>query len=210
MRRKWWSLEDLLIVTCNRNTTQPHDKVFSLLGLTLDSVLADVPIDYDQSYNATYQKAMSHVLRSNMGFLVHAMHRRKAEGVPSWCVDFLTPDWPSYVRACGWHRSSKGRSGVSGREPQLTVLHNPVKGTIEVFGTIIGRINHVYTSMCWPPNLTDSEKTRYSENYRAEHPDAEQRKFLHLQYDYLTEDVRTFGRVVQRVLRKHFNQGEVL
>ncbi|KAL9046329.1 MAG: hypothetical protein Q9214_000809 [Letrouitia sp. 1 TL-2023] len=210
MRRKWWSLEDLLTATCNRNTTQPHDKVFSLLGLTLDSVLAEVPIDYDQPYNATYQKAMSHVLRSNMGFLVHAMHLRKADGVPSWCVDFLTPDWPNYVRACGWHHSSKGRIGVSGWKPKLKVLHDPVRGTIEVLGTIIGCINHVNTSKCGPPNLTDSEKTRYSENYRADHPDAEQRKFLHRQHDYLINDVRTFGQVVKRALSKRYSQDEVL
>ncbi|KAL9607137.1 MAG: hypothetical protein Q9167_007922, partial [Letrouitia subvulpina] len=210
MRRKWWSLEDLLTATCNRNTTQPHDKVFSLLGLTLDSVLAEVPIDYDQPYNTTYQMAMSHVLRSNMGFLVHAMHRRKADGVPSWCVDFLTPDWPSYVRACGWHRSYEGHFGAPGREPQSTVLHDPVQGTIEVWGTIIGYINHVYTSKCGPPNLTDSEKTRYSENYRTEHPDAEQRKFLHRQYDFLVDDVRTFGQLVKKALERRFDKDVVL
>lgn len=145
-----------------------------------------------------------------MEFLVHAMHRRKADGVPSWCVDFLRPDWSSYARACGWYRSSGRRTRASGREPQSRVSHDPVQGTIEVLGTVIGCINHVHSSQCGPSTLTDLEKTRYLENYRAEHPDVEQRQFLHHQYEYLIDDVKAFGYAAQRALRKSFSQDEVL
>lgn len=41
------SLSQLAIANCNRNTTQPHYKIFPLLGLTLDSVLDEVPINYN-------------------------------------------------------------------------------------------------------------------------------------------------------------------
>ncbi|KAI4179076.1 MAG: hypothetical protein L6R41_008048 [Letrouitia leprolyta] len=82
-RQLYWSLEHLLAATCNRNTTQPHDKIFSLLGLTPGSVLEEVPINYDRPCTESYQKAMLHVLRRNMKFLVNAMHRPKADNIPS-------------------------------------------------------------------------------------------------------------------------------
>ncbi|KAL8836809.1 MAG: hypothetical protein Q9170_002770 [Blastenia crenularia] len=209
-RKQWWSLEDLLTATCNRNTTQPHDKIFSLLGLTLSSVSDEVPIDYDQPVTETYQKAMLHVLRLNMGFLVNAMHRPKAKGIPSWCVDFLTPDWSGYARACGWYRSFGNGSEDSKRRPHLTILHNLSQGTIKVLGNPIGYIDYVHFSKCAPPNLTDVDKSTYSKNYEAEHPNAEQRKFLHRQYNRLVDDIKAFCINVQTSLENQFSTDEVL
>lgn len=209
MRKQWWNLEDLLTATCNRKTTQPHDKVFSLLGLTLNGVLDEVPIDYDQPHTVTFQKAMVHVLRSNMSFLVHAMHFQRNDSVPSWCVDFLTLDWPSHARACMFHSSSKELSTTPGRKIRSSVLHNPVNGTIEVIATILGRLDYVNISKCAPPNLQDSEKDRYRQDYTAEHPTINQREFRYRQYECLVHDVQDFRKAAQRALGSQFSQHEV-
>ncbi|KAL8845985.1 MAG: hypothetical protein Q9221_008889 [Calogaya cf. arnoldii] len=206
MRKQWWNLEDLLTATCNRKTTQPHDKVFSLLGLTLDRVLTEVPIDYDQPHTVAFQKAMVHVLRSNMNFLVHATHPHKSSTSPTWCVDFLTADWPSYARDRLLYRSIEE---IPSRKFPSSVVHDPVKGTIEVYGTLLGRINYVNTSKCAPASLAESEKIRYRQDYTAERPNVTQRTFRYLQHDYLRHDFQAFHNAARKTLKNHFSTEEV-
>lgn len=209
-RKQSWSLEHLLAATYSRNTTQPHDKVFSLLGLTPGYVMEEVPIDYDRPYTDSYQRAMLYILRRNMGFLINAMHRPKADDIPSWCVDFLTPDWSNYATTCGWYRSMGTGTEDPESHPQFMVLHSPSQSTIEVLGTFMGCIDYVHVSKCAPPNLTPSEKARYSGIYKTERPDAELQKFLHRQYDRLVEDFNNFYELAQASLVNCFSPDEVL
>ncbi|KAL8948148.1 MAG: hypothetical protein Q9222_005636 [Ikaeria aurantiellina] len=145
-----------------------------------------------------------------MDFLVNAMHRPKANGIPSWCVDFLTPDWSRYAWNCGWYLSVAKNTESNERKPPSTVSYDVSQGSIEVLATCLGCVDHVHASKCAPSNLSESEKTRYFENYRAEHPDAEQRKFQHRQFDRLVEDIKTFRDVGQTFLKNPFSTNEVL
>ena len=180
--------------------------------MTAEDVLDEVPIDYNQAHSAVYQNAMVHVLRSNMGFLVHAMHGRKADGIPTWCIDFLSTDWNSHARAYGWYPLTEllgGKFADLGRTPQATLSHNIDKGTIEVLGSIIGHINHVNQSMCAPFGLTESQKSQYVKRYKAQNPDVRQRKFLHRQYERLMDDMNTFDRAAHRSLDIYFDPNQV-
>ena len=156
------SLPFLLTATCDRKTSQPHDKVFALLGLTADSAVSEIEIDYSQPLSLTYQLAMHYILKSgeSMNFLIQAMNQKGSAGVPSWCVDFSVPNWNKYSGLCGWSPLPKYKGGASGKLPQSSILHNPKDGTLVVLGTLIGRINHLNVSECGSISLPPREKSR--------------------------------------------------
>ncbi|KAL8729389.1 MAG: hypothetical protein Q9166_004782 [cf. Caloplaca sp. 2 TL-2023] len=178
------TLGDLLRVTCDRETTQQHDKVFALLGLTTDEVLDDVKVDYTYPFSVTYQKAMVHVLRSesNMNFLVQAMNYRASRDVPSWCVDFSQPNWNRYSDACRWfnepwrQEGAQESNGASGKQLKATILHDPRQGTIRVSGAVVGCIKHFHNSGCDSNCVTKINKARRIEKPMRDLSKVEQRK----------------------------------
>ena len=60
------TLEELLLATRDRQTTNPRDKVFALLGLTQDVSLHDFILDYEQPCSSVFQKAMFYVLDKSL------------------------------------------------------------------------------------------------------------------------------------------------
>lgn len=156
-------LQQLLKATCNRETTQPHDKVFALLGLTDDRTSQALILDYNQPCEVTYQKAMVYVLESepSLDFLVQAMNRRRRP-VPSWCVDFSHPNWNRYTDKLQWFLVSDidGKSGASGTLAKSTISHNLGDGTLEVSISRLGQIRHVTVSRCGAAGLTKGNHDR--------------------------------------------------
>ena len=141
---------------------------------------------------------------------MYATHGQKAAGIPSWCVDFFTPDWPREARVCGWERSIGAYHEFLGQEPLPTNSHKLTRGTLEIPGIIIGRLNYVHSSKCAPPDLTEIEKTRYRECFRAERASSKQREFLQRHYDYLMDDANAFERAIISALSNHLSEAEML
>ncbi|KAL8651243.1 MAG: hypothetical protein Q9226_004785 [Calogaya cf. arnoldii] len=153
------TLDNLLRTSCDRNATLPHDKIYALLGLTMDNAAEEIDVDYNQPYSVVYQQAMIHVLRSasNLNFLVQSINSPKGSATPSWCVDFSISVWNEYSSLCGWPsmtdsaRGVKGDrrvKGASGKMSKSTVLHRPGQGTIQVQGTVVSRIKQTHVSTC--------------------------------------------------------------
>ena len=148
-------LEELLLATCDRQTTLPHDAVFALLGLTSQDVLQEVPIDYDQPFEVVFQKTMAYVLAtaSHLNFLIEAMDHHK-DSTPSWCVDFSQLNWNHFTNHPEGPSLFDGEDGhmrgpgASGRQLKSSILHNIEKGTLKISGNEIGRVLHCNISKC--------------------------------------------------------------
>lgn len=142
------TLEELLTTTCDRKTSQSHDKVYALLGLTEPNVTTDVEVDYSRPFSDAFQKAMCHVLKSsnNLNFLVQAMNPRRGIDVPSWCVDFSEPNWNRVTNRCEWLSLPDDDHGASGNVAKSSVTHDPQAGTLKVTASILGRIHYVQAS----------------------------------------------------------------
>ncbi|KAL8776536.1 MAG: hypothetical protein Q9213_008231 [Squamulea squamosa] len=197
-------LATLLDATCDRETSQPHDRIFALLGLAMDHVSDDVPVNYDQSYSITYQKAMVHVLKSspNLNFLVCAMNRRVGNVVPSWCVDFSQSNWNSYSTTCGWYAvpQAQDAGGASGKQPKSTILHKSQQGTLMVSGTVVGRITHVNNSDWGSTDLRNILESRRSEFNRREMLTREQSEMEEKTYGRILEAMMAFREAAQEAL----------
>ena len=207
--REHWArrLEDLLIATCDRNTTLPHDKIFALLGLTTEDASDEIRVDYEQSYSIAYQKAMVYILNSgsNLDFLVQAMNHRASRDVPSWCIDFSQPNWNSYYNTCGWPDRSQGQTdeGASGKQLKSTILHEARQGTIRISGTVVGRVHHVQVVKCSSTALTSRERM-------MDLPIVEQRTLQQQIFNLVLQEVIIFSKVARRLLKSRFNEAEVL
>ena len=143
------TLEDLLTATCDRKTSQPHDKVYALLGLTESDVTADIEVDYSRPFSDAFQKAMCHVLKSsnNLNFLVQAMNPRRCMSVPSWCVDFSEPNWNRVTNRCEWLSLPDDDHGASRKVAKpSSIAHDPQANTLRVSATILGGIQYVQTT----------------------------------------------------------------
>ena len=154
-------LEDLLVATCDRQTTLPHDKVFALLGLTQDASLHDFILDYSQPYSFAFQKAMFHVLdkSSNLNFLIQVTNNSDAK-TPTWCIDFRQPYWNRYTDSLRWNGLHFDKY-ASNNTVKSTLIHNLEKSSSTVYGSAIGRINITKVTHCSSLGLTtviESEK----------------------------------------------------
>lgn len=200
-------LDDLLIATCDRNTTLPHDKIFALLGLATKDASDEIRVDYEQSYSVAYQKAMVHILNSgsNLNFLVQAMNHRASRDVPSWCTDFSQSNWNSYYNTSGRRDWSHGKTeeGASGKQLKSTILHDARQGTIRISGTVIGRIHHVHTSKCSSTALTSRERM-------MDFPIAEQRILQQQIFNLVLQDVMILGKAAHMALKSRLNEAEIL
>ncbi|KAL8930408.1 MAG: hypothetical protein Q9208_000591 [Pyrenodesmia sp. 3 TL-2023] len=205
--RPWRSFKYLLVATSDRNTTQPHDKIYALLGLVTDNANEEIDIDYEQPYSMAYQKAMVHVLKSakDLEFLMFAMNRRISSEIPSWCVDFSIPEWNSQsylpIPLREWQR---GPLGASGRQTKATISHQPDRGTIQIMGTVVGRINQIHVSKCRTPGLTTwDQRTDLNELLRKDN-------MVNVIGSWVLWDISTFTPMVRTVVENRFGKKEAL
>ncbi|KAL8687043.1 MAG: hypothetical protein Q9218_006675 [Villophora microphyllina] len=151
-QRAWWRrLENVLNATCDRDATEPHDKIFALLGLIDGSISDSLIPDYGQPCSIIYQIAMVYVLEaaSNLDFLVKAMKQKRFD-VPSWCIDFSKSNWNQHAYGQGWPIFLKNDHSASGNLLKSKISHNLDDGTLTVAGSVLGRIEHVVVSELSP------------------------------------------------------------
>ena len=79
----------------NFQATEPKDKIYALLGTTLDKnrqPFAGIEVDYSLSVVEVYRRFASMALRSSVGLNVLAYCRRRSiQSLPSW-----VPDWSNF------------------------------------------------------------------------------------------------------------------
>ncbi|KAI4191071.1 MAG: hypothetical protein L6R41_000386 [Letrouitia leprolyta] len=154
-QRLWWQqLEVVLNATSDRDATEPHDKIFALLGLMKPSTAARIVVDYDQPCSILYQTVTVCVIESapTVDFLFHAT-KHKRLNLPSWCVDFSQVNWNQFSYGQGWTIFCKTDFHASGQLPKSTITHSVYRGTCEVIGALLGRIQHVVASNLDPVGL---------------------------------------------------------
>lgn len=132
------SLEDLLVGTSNRETSDPRDHVYALLGLVSDHRDDRLEPDYIKPTALAYQNATISVIKSgrSLEWLVHAVEG-DASVKPSWCIDFSANSW---FQKSKWKAGSATVAASIGRE-EFEIHHDPGSGTIKLAGTEIGRID---------------------------------------------------------------------
>ena len=205
-----FSLVHFLIATSNRESSQPHDKIFALLGLAEGIASEEVEIDYNQSYSTTYQNAMVHVMKSTDGLntLALAISDRGKDDIPSWCADFSQTGWDSYMAGCGGlYVPSKLRSATSGMQPKHKILHNPGRGTIELAGTVVGRINHVAIPECRSTNSGNAYEAIYRFSSLSK---AKQDRLDAKIYSCILIDVSKFSIITQKALTMRLGKKKAL
>ena len=151
-QREWWQkIENVLNATSDRDATEPHDKIFALLGLIDPGTAQRLVVDYSRPCSETYQTAMVCALESapNLDYLIHAMRSKRLD-VPSWCVDFSHPNWNKHPYGAGWAIFLKNDHSASGQLPKSTISHDLQTGTLDVVGSVLGRIKHAIPSKLDP------------------------------------------------------------
>ncbi|KAI4192055.1 MAG: hypothetical protein LQ346_004508 [Caloplaca aetnensis] len=198
----------LLTATSNRRTTQPHDKIYALLGLATDDAVENIDIDYEQPYSIAYQKAMVHMLKSatNLSLLEFSMRHYGDSKIPSWCVDFSNPAWllDSSNPVSRPLQKDSGR-GASGNQPKSRISHQPDQGTIEVQGTVVGRISQIHISERRRPEPATGDKVTDYE------PEDEHVAGGRLGWIVsVQKDIATFTQLVRTALEDRFGESEAL
>ena len=172
-----WDLSGLLYATSNRKQTQPHDANFGILGLAIPAVTQELNVDYSQPYSQLFPEAMVHVLKQgHLDILLCAMSDRGHKDIPSWCIDFSQLNINRYTESYGWYSSlwyasaDLAGGGVSGSQPPSTITHNINLGTLEISGTIIGRVARTAPSACASKDFKNLQLARkdYDETSAAD------------------------------------------
>ena len=89
---------DLLSRMLSRNAKDPRDQVYGFLGLLDDDMRAAIPVDYNLSHKAVFQKAFKFACNLESGNNFWPLHMEDSERIspiriqdsPSWCPDIST------------------------------------------------------------------------------------------------------------------------
>jgi hypothetical protein len=93
------TLEDLIYASVDRESSEPRDHIYALLGAISDPRLDAFDPDYSKPASWAYQRAMISILkpRMDLDFLLSKLGQKKTTDL-SWCVsisrrkmDFTTP-----------------------------------------------------------------------------------------------------------------------
>ena len=111
------ALAELLLGTWRRESKDPRDRVYALLGMADQDTRRGLTIDYRESISTVYQRAMSLALAdSPKGFdLLPFAAGPKTMSLPSWCVDFSKIGWDGFDVSEKWPGSLVPTQGNSSR-----------------------------------------------------------------------------------------------
>ena len=136
-----FNFEELLFATAGCECTDPKDHIFGIVGLLTLSHNCSTRIDYSQSIELIYQRAVVDILNSsdNLDLLTSGVCERNID-LPSWCLDFSVKNW--HVRTIDQDNfpfiSTNLRA--SGTIRKSEIQHDPKDGAISLRGTIVGNI----------------------------------------------------------------------
>lgn len=132
----------------NRQSTNPRDRIYGLLGLASDRHVLNIVPDYSITVEECYKNVARVLLQhGHTDILSWCQHPKKLKGLPSWVPDFSTR-----IRdPCGDHK----RFGLFSASGQYTVCC-PTEPThsldvLPMTGTIVDTI--MITGRLWTPGL---------------------------------------------------------
>ena len=138
-------LDSLLIRTADRESHDPKDQVFALLGL-LREPSKYVYVDYSLEVTAIYQQAMLDSFRTcgDLDLMLQATGTKKLD-LPSWCVGFSKSGWNTHgSELMTFFSFLHGRETFKpGLDLQAQPVHDAKKGQIAVSGKVIGKITKI-------------------------------------------------------------------
>ncbi|KAL9112118.1 MAG: hypothetical protein Q9227_003495 [Pyrenula ochraceoflavens] len=137
----------LLLATSDRESSEPRDKIFALLGLASDRIRTSITPDYTAPITVIFQQAMAVTLKAaeDLELLrAAAIGDRNSElSVPSWCVDFSKTNWSHRLCELG-DFSLRGPIGSAyGDKARSSIGFDSEMQSLTIQGAIIGTVTHV-------------------------------------------------------------------
>jgi len=146
-----WSLDALLEATTTRESSDPRDHVYALLGLVAARNMTSLQLfeaDYAKSASYAYQVASKFIYesRASLDWLTYAIaqHGSARTCKPSWAIDFSQGKWDIIAdQPWGlWLPWSRYMPATRDHKVEnLNLLHDPDLGTLTVTGMKIGCID---------------------------------------------------------------------
>ncbi|KAL8708568.1 MAG: hypothetical protein Q9225_007584, partial [Loekoesia sp. 1 TL-2023] len=142
-------LENLLVMTADRDAHDPRDHVFALIGL-LSGDSAAFTLKYTSPVKELYQNVMVEAMRStgDLNFLMHTVYSRDQNkfDVPFWCIDFSVRKWDKYkgrfrIFLLQWASYVGYTLGLP-----FKLEHDLAKGLLRIIGTPIGSVHGSHNS----------------------------------------------------------------
>ena len=112
-QHRLWELRALLEYTGSSSSTDPRDKVYSLLGLAAEAAAADVAmpaalvVSYSKSIRDVFRDVTRYIIESSrdLTILYHIRYTADWEAYPSWVVDFARHHNRGALFAMAWEPS---------------------------------------------------------------------------------------------------------
>lgn len=119
------TLSDYLEDNRGRLSTDPRDKLYSMLGLLSDEARVKIQVDYTKSYVQVFCDVVEYVLNTKadnpLDILCHSQHSQWYPYNPSWI-----PDWRLHYRSDMFGSDIKNRfHAYSDLVPEFEIIRNP-------------------------------------------------------------------------------------
>ncbi|KAL8744361.1 MAG: hypothetical protein Q9190_003394 [Brigantiaea leucoxantha] len=159
------SSEHLLLWTRNQKCTDPHDRIYGILGLLDPRVVAKIEVDYSIPVWKTYSRLVlaEKEAYQKLNMLNHCNILTRREGSPSW-----VPNWDQPIEGANTGYLSVRRFYASARSSAVAKLIEPAY-RLQVAGRRVATICHVGHNLtgtfkdvtdeifCWAPKEPHSD-----------------------------------------------------
>lgn len=137
----------LLLATSDRESSEPRDKIFALLGLANNRLRASINPDYTAPISDVFQQAMVVTLKAHEDLeLLRAAavgDRNSDLSVPSWCIDFSKTNWSHRLSELGDFSLREPIGSAYGDKARSSIEFDSEMHSLTIQGTIIGTVTHV-------------------------------------------------------------------
>lgn len=145
--------ETMLIHARNCESSNPRDKIYSILGLTGDAA-NDITVDYSLPVSAVaiqaFRKQVSH--SKSLDALIWSQNPERQESIPSWAPNLCSPFSIQPSRLKGKDSSLYAAAGFVQREEQYAFLDDGI--TLRVHGAaIFDSVQHVSPTLRVPAHM---------------------------------------------------------
>jgi hypothetical protein len=150
----------ILLRTRSFRATDPHDKIYALLGLMRREDAMDIPVDYSKPVEAVLTDIVKSLIRRDrsLSFLLYN-HPESIHNLPSWLPDIYMDD--ILQSGAGWVDSEQRFSVADGIEP--SVEFGEEDKLLIAMGVTVGLIEDVFGPFL-PPRLDDDTISTEAEN----------------------------------------------
>ncbi|KAL8866973.1 MAG: hypothetical protein Q9174_005961, partial [Haloplaca sp. 1 TL-2023] len=133
------SSEHLLLWTRNQKCTDPHDRIYGILGLLDPRIVAKIEVDYSIPVWKTYSRLVlaEQEVYQKLNMLNHCNITTRGQGHPSW-----VPNWEQPIEGANMGYLSIRRFYASARSSAVAKLIEPAYH-LQVTGRIVDTISRI-------------------------------------------------------------------